>query len=805
MKSRTVVLVLLASLLFAPLGLADMHTSTSDVEAAEQDREETMLAQEDIARALQGISNQISAIGSSLERCESDVCRSVRANADKRHELVREARSELSSTHSLLEEVRGIVQEDIRSLERCESDVCRRVLAQEQELLVAVNRVIDMDGDGYVESSAGPPETVAHQGRILDNSSPTRGSERGERIDLADGDSLVVSRVAQEDSVVYEVQTARGGGAGKVSLQSFKRVACPNDRCEEPVTIEVVVTNSPPVTATISPDIFADHDMHVAIDESGNVEFGVSDGVCSQRGQSIHCRYGDESAVFSFARGVEVSCAARDGSLWCWGQNRAGEETQVVFTPTQRDSDLGDARREVVSDDCDDADCPVRPGADVTGEIILEEGREMRGDSQRVAAGGKKGYDYYTSRVSTGLGSSDLNDTSRDELGEYLRERSELRGADFGLAVAYAASGNERVRSVRYNNESDRVEVDHVEDVRLFGFIPVRATARSSMSADGEVDTRMPWWAALARKDRSTPIPWMAPESVIDALDLDSDGDGVPTGASGDEVDIVGLGDEKVANGDADQPTEARTGRNPQTGKEIQIAAKTVDKSTPALAQASAHVREDDVVRPIELSLQTGFVGLVEGDGIVCGDLADGTPACVVSSHDDNTLWCWGGNERGMSQDACPDSRADEGIELAVEKIEREHRSSASGPIFVLDARSLDELSFLLVVHTGDVPGSEEAAMNKAELVEAIASEARLSVSGYMQIDGVTGESRAGIPPSINAVEITSAAAVREDGLYLNLQDWDLPSNSLSFVEVAVNEAAHGDDVIRILKKKLSG
>ena len=728
-------------------------TTSSDVDTIDA-------ASEEKERALSAISNSISAIQSSLERCDSDVCRQVSANADKRHELIVQAQRDMDNAARYLTQIQSIVREDIAALERCDSDVCRAVLDEEKNIIILIDSNIDLfvTGEDLDSDGDGIPDVV----------------ERGEQVFLDGSSSFEIFKVADADSVMYKVFA--GAGAGRVSLQSFKHVACPQERCEEPVSIEVIVRNTPPVAATISPDIFA-YDTHLSVDERGVVEFKLPGAVCSQRGEAIHCRYGDESAVFSFARGVEVSCTTRGDTLWCWGQNRAGEETQVQFSTGLDDVVEADNRT-----------------TDVSGEIVLEEGREMRREEDNNDVQTRSGppdtitYQGRITGLSQGVSPRDLNDSDKEDLGEYLRNRSELQGADFGLAVAYAASGNEQVRNVRYNNETDEVEVDHVENVRLFGFIPVQANARSSVRADGEVRTQLPWWSRLATRSANS-TDWMRSERIADALDVDDDGDGVPTG-QGEEVDILGMGEEKVTNGaDDNQTTETRTGRNPQTGKEIQIAAKTVDKSTPALAKASAHVREGDEVTPVELSLQTRSFPLSDGDELVCGELADGTSSCEVSRGSDSTIWCWGNNERSLSEDACPvASERGNGLEIAVERVERGHPGPSNSPFEVLDVVAVDETAVLLVVHTGDVPSEQEVAMNKAELIEAMASNAGISsraASGYVQISGTQGVCRSDDSLSCQRPQFDEGSYVPgSDGLYVNLQDFSLESNSLVFVTV---------------------
>ncbi|MFT4308445.1 MAG: hypothetical protein ACMXYM_03685 [Candidatus Woesearchaeota archaeon] len=92
---------------------------------------------------------RIETIQNQLERCLSierdDVCRTVRSNADKRHDLTR--RGDLKA-------VEGIVLEDIRTLQRAQRDgsprlfdVYRTVLGLEEELLEAVRRQLTTESN----------------------------------------------------------------------------------------------------------------------------------------------------------------------------------------------------------------------------------------------------------------------------------------------------------------------------------------------------------------------------------------------------------------------------------------------------------------------------------------------------------------------------------------------------------------------------------------------------------------------------------------------------------------------------------
>lgn len=119
------------------------------------------------------------------------------------------------------------------------------------------------------------------------------------------------------------------------------------------------------------------------------------------------------------------------------------------------------------------------------------------------------------------------NQDTLNEVREYVMSLNQTRGSDFGLAIAYFASNNSRIKNVTFNSETNKVSIKHQQRLRLLGVLPVNAQATSIVSEDGEITTRLPWWNVLSTRNNNE-----------DLLELVS------------------------------------KGRNPQTGKAIQIAAK---------------------------------------------------------------------------------------------------------------------------------------------------------------------------------------------------------------------------------------
>ena len=269
------------------LDIGDCDDSNPDIRPGEVvSDDDAIFNVEHVQRVLDSFLGRVNDIKSYLERCDSDVCMQVSANADGRKKLLTEAKENLRSSDRYLSEVRRIVREDVALLERCDTDVCIEVLAQERALLSSLNNYLDTDLD-----SDGIPD-------YLD----------------VDDDGDTVPTIAEQRTRVPE---------------------------------------------------------------------------------------------------------------------RISGDTLVLFS-----ADRGDR----------------------------------------------------------------LEEAEKNEIREYLASLSELRGRDLGLSIALFASENPRVREVRYNDETNTVEIVHSEEVRILGFIRMNARAHTTIDAEGNEETRLPWWAVLATK-----------------------------------------------------------------------------------------------------------------------------------------------------------------------------------------------------------------------------------------------------------------------------------------------------------------
>lgn len=268
----------------------------------------------------------------------------------------------------------------------------------------------------------------------------------------------------------------------------------------------------------------------------------------------------------------------------------------------------------------------------------------------------------------------------------------------------------------------------------------------------------------------------------VDHVDPDDDGDG--------------FGDLLQNSSFSISKRSARTGRNPQTDKEIRTATKQVDKATPALAQANSHLRSGDTVESIGLSAETHSISLFDNDEVVCGELTDGTPACEVSSDQDSELWCWGKNERSLKIESCPaPSQQGDDEDLGFEKIVPTNSQANTSPFKVVEAVPVDNSSVLLVIQTGMVPDDAEIASKKYQLIEAMAKNdpSQSSVDMFQKIEVIDEESGSSDKDScLRASKVDGPSSMLEDGLYFNLGDLNLESNSLVFVTLSSETSTLG-------------
>ena len=103
--------------------------------------------------------------------------------------------------------------------------------------------------------------------------------------------------------------------------------------------------------------------------------------------------------------------------------------------------------------------------------------------------------------VTGGVSPRDISEDEKRDVREYLAGLEELKGKDLGLSIVLEVSGNEHVRKVRFNEETNEVEVEHEEEIRLLGFIPVQVRVRTRIDSDMNEKTEYPWWSFFATKE----------------------------------------------------------------------------------------------------------------------------------------------------------------------------------------------------------------------------------------------------------------------------------------------------------------
>lgn len=117
--------------------------------------------------------------------------------------------------------------------------------------------------------------------------------------------------------------------------------------------------------------------------------------------------------------------------------------------------------------------------------------------------------------VQSVINSNDDNNSEENEEAElrtYFENKSsqELSGEEFGLYVALQAKDNENVNNLIYNNETKTLEVDHEEDVRIFGVFRLSTNVKTTVDSQGNVQEKYPWWSFLATKPNENEVKFKA-------------------------------------------------------------------------------------------------------------------------------------------------------------------------------------------------------------------------------------------------------------------------------------------------------
>ena len=192
-------------------------------------------------------------------------------------------------------------------------------------------------------------------------------------------------------------------------------------------------------------------------------------------------------------------------------ENKRLQEQTLVFTTIVFDEFAkteSEERCEITQllngDDCDDDNPTRRPQRTNTNNDSAPDFIDVDDDGDGILTRAKNNTNAKpldkASPILFSIEENDFDEENKDEIRDYLSNLSEIKGRDFGLFVALSASENPRVREVRYNNDTNTVEIDHDEEVRLLGFIKMNTRARTTINEEGQEETKFPWWAALATK-----------------------------------------------------------------------------------------------------------------------------------------------------------------------------------------------------------------------------------------------------------------------------------------------------------------
>ena len=481
-----------------------------------------------------------------LDRCEEDVCRQVSLHADKRHLGVRKAQENPREASQHVEEIRAIVREDIANLNRCRADVCRTILALEEELLVLTNDYLDVDDDGdgidtrmeyagFDDFAGAPIQMQRDTGTLLDSMDilvrvPASASFMSAHIENKDDvrceayDGGVVcqdtrvsdgelfcwgnNRVQECPREITQVQ-GHGGGSGKVRVEDVVvRASDDNTSTEHHEEIEVLSWSW---GASNSGGFDDDDGDQITLDYVWFVNTPMSSGGDDRPTESLSLAFGKIEITYQ-ENGKSVELNVSDVELH---GNLVFSTVTLSSQATTSSGELcGRTDHLLRGGDCNDEDPTVYPGR---SDIRVEANNTTRPDyldvdsdgdgfeDSMIAArnGGRASAALWTGNMSRGINPSDISQEERRLLREELQNRLELRGADFGLAVALVASENERVRTIRYDEERNVVEVEHEEEMRLFGLFRVQTTSRTTVHEDGTEETRRPWWSFLATKDNN--------------------------------------------------------------------------------------------------------------------------------------------------------------------------------------------------------------------------------------------------------------------------------------------------------------
>jgi hypothetical protein len=88
------------------------------------------------------------------------------------------------------------------------------------------------------------------------------------------------------------------------------------------------------------------------------------------------------------------------------------------------------------------------------------------------------------------------NEDDKKIIGQYLKSIENPKEQDLALSIAYHT--NENVQEIRYNSETQEIQIDYIEEIRLFGLIRIKINATTIIDSESNQKTEYPWWALFA-------------------------------------------------------------------------------------------------------------------------------------------------------------------------------------------------------------------------------------------------------------------------------------------------------------------
>jgi hypothetical protein len=243
---------------------------------------------------LDEISSSIDEVSSTLERCETDHCRSVRESAELRQSLISRAEEsgragEIEQMTESLETVKTYTQDDIRdgARELEEGDTDRET----------VERVIGLEEDimSQIDSALKKADITSKVASAIECPEDKCGA--GEEASVVCGDGVCRAEVCSDGVCETRAEFCPDGSCGVE--------VCSDGKCGE----EVCRGDDCPVDSTETPE--TSRPDPVDADSDGD---GISD--------LVEGRVEDDGTIYCWGRSCEVPAKADlsdEGSVYCWG------------------------------------------------------------------------------------------------------------------------------------------------------------------------------------------------------------------------------------------------------------------------------------------------------------------------------------------------------------------------------------------------------------------------------------------------------------------------------------------------------